>query len=320
MFVATFITKGDEMRNLDVTTLRSLMAVADHGGVTRAATALNLTQSAVSMQLKRLEEILGVALLDRTGRKVAFTGEGEQLLSYARRMVALNDEVVGRLTDTVYEGKLVFGVPHDIVYPIVPQVLKTFHTAYPRVKVELRSSSTKRLLDARAQGAVDLILTTEAHLGEGGEVLTEVPLRWVGARDGQAFRWRPLRLAFCTFCIFRPIVLQKLEAAGLDWEMAVESDDDRSVEALISADLAVGALLENSIPPHQEAISTGGALPDLGVQLINMYPSAGKNTVRDALAELVRQGFRAPVTPPPTRSGGVLPSLALTEDAASPWV
>ena len=112
------------MRNLDITTLRSFVAVADSGGVTRAAGFLHLTQSAVSMQLKRLEEMLGLSLLDRSGRGIALTASGEQLLVYARRMIALNDEVIGKLTDQAFEGQLTLGVPHDVVYPAVPQVLK----------------------------------------------------------------------------------------------------------------------------------------------------------------------------------------------------
>ena len=115
------------MRNLDVTTLRSFVAVAEQGGVTRAAAALNLTQSAVSMQLKRLEELLGQDLLDRSNRRIALTGSGELLLTYARRLVELNDEAVGRLTDDVYEGELILGAPYDVIYPVVPQVLKRFH-------------------------------------------------------------------------------------------------------------------------------------------------------------------------------------------------
>ena len=108
------------MRNLDITTLRSFVAVAESGGVTRAAGFLHLTQSAVSMQLKRLEELLGLDLFDRSGRTIALTASGEQLLVFARRMVALNDEVITRLTDQAYEGEITLGVPHDIVYPAIP--------------------------------------------------------------------------------------------------------------------------------------------------------------------------------------------------------
>uniref|UniRef100_UPI003B523D82 LysR family transcriptional regulator n=1 Tax=Roseovarius indicus TaxID=540747 RepID=UPI003B523D82 len=281
------------MRNLDMTTLRSFVAVAEQGGVTRAAAALNLTQSAVSMQLKRLEELLGQELLDRSNRRIALTGSGELLLTYARRLVDLNDEAVGRLTDEVYEGEIVLGAPYDIVYPVVPQVLKRFNSIYPRVKVHLKSSSTLKLLDAKRRGEADLILTTEEEPGPGGETLTEMPLRWVGAPGGLSWKRKPLKLAFCNVCIFRAGVLRRVDAQGIEWEMVIDSDDDRSVEALISADLAVGALLEDSIPPHLEAIQTGGALPDLGVQRINMYGADSRKDVLGELADMLRQGFAA---------------------------
>lgn len=100
------------IRNLDLTSLRSFVAIADAGGVTRAAGFLNLTQSAVSMQIKRLEEVLGCDVLDRSARKVGLTAEGEQLLGYARKMLALNDEAFHRLTTDVHEGEIVLGVPH----------------------------------------------------------------------------------------------------------------------------------------------------------------------------------------------------------------
>jgi hypothetical protein len=159
------------------------------------------------------------------------------------------------------------------------------------MKVNLKSSSTMRLHEALHKGETDLILTTEEDVKPGGETLTEMTLRWTGARDGLAWKRRPLRLAFCTVCIFRPIVLRRLDEAGIDWEMAVESEDDRSVEALISADLAVGALLEDSIPPHQEAICTGGSLPDLGIQLVNMYGAGRRDAPTEALAQMLRHEY-----------------------------
>ncbi|MEQ8290570.1 MAG: LysR family transcriptional regulator [Roseovarius sp.] len=289
------------MRNLDLTTLRSFVAVAEQGGVTRAAAALNLTQSAVSMQLKRLEELLGQDLLDRSNRRIALTNSGELLLTYARRLVELNDEAVGRLTDDVYEGELILGAPYDVIYPVVPQVLKRFNALCPRVRVQLRSSTSLKLLESLKRGEVDLILTTEEAPGQGGETLTEMPLRWVGAQGGLSWKRKPLKLAFCNVCIFRAGVLRKLDDAGIEWEMAVDSDDDRSVEALISADLAVGALLEDSVPPQLEAIQSCGALPDLGIQRINMYGADSRKEVLGELADMLRQGFaasRGPVAVP----------------------
>ena len=110
-------------RTLDLTALRSFAAVADCGGVTRAAGLLNLTQSAVSMQLKRLEEGLGTELFDRSGRRLVLTQQGEQLLGFARRMVALNDEAVAQLAHGEEQTEIRLGVPSDIVHPAVPEAL-----------------------------------------------------------------------------------------------------------------------------------------------------------------------------------------------------
>lgn len=283
------------MRNLDITTLRSFVAVADSGGVTRAAGFLHLTQSAVSMQLKRLEDLLGLELLDRSGRTIALTASGDQLLGYARRMVALNDEVISRLTDQAYEGEIVLGVPHDIVYPTIPRVLKQFHAAYPRVRVQLVSSFTVALKEQFGRGECDLILTTEARETTEGETLARRPLRWIGAPNGSAWRQRPLRLAQGRYCTFRPKVLAALDGAGIAWDMVVETESDRTIEATVSADLAVHTMIEGTEPPHLRQIEHGGSLPDLPEQMINLY---GAEPARDQmvaeLADLLRVSFCSP--------------------------
>ncbi len=280
------------MRNLDMTTLRSFVAVADQGGVTRAAVVLNLTQSAVSMQLKRLEDVLGLGLLNRTGRRIALTPSGEQMLGYARRLVALNDEVVGRLTDQVWEGEVTFGVPHDIIHPVIPRVLKQFNAAFPRVRVHLKSLYSSLLMEMHAKGEVDLILTTETACAAGGETLTEAPLRFYGAPGGIAARQRPLRFATCRNCLFRPNAIHLLDAAGIAWENAIDSDSDGAIEATVSADLAVTSKLEGTAPHHLEAIPPAAGLPDLGVQKINMYgATTPRSELVTQLAAVVRQGF-----------------------------
>ncbi len=280
------------MRNLDITTLRSFVAVADSGGVTRAAGFLHLTQSAVSMQLKRLEELLGLELLDRSGRGIALTASGEQLLGYARRMVAMNDEVIGRLTDKAYEGEIVLGVPHDVVYPAVPRVLQQFNAAFPRYRVNLLSSNTRALKEQFARGECDMIVTTEAERMPGSEELARKDLIWAGAIGGSAWRQRPLDLAFCRHCIFRPLALRALDNAGIEWNLAVDSDSDRTVEATVSADLAVQALLDGTLPPHLEKVDHGGDLPQLPQQFINFYGgSEARDEVHETLARLLRDAF-----------------------------
>ena len=135
------------MRNLDLTSLRSFVAVVESGGVTRAAQAVNKSQSAVSMQLKRLEDLLGVALHERRGRQLVLTEAGDQLLVDAKRMLAINDDVFARMTDHAFEGEILLGVPSDIIHPIVPVALKRFHAEFSGIKVQLISSYTRVLKD-----------------------------------------------------------------------------------------------------------------------------------------------------------------------------
>ena len=279
-------------RNLDMTALRAFVTVAETGGVTRAAGQLHLTQSAVSMQVKRLEEMIGQPLLERAGRGVALTAHGEQLLGYGRRILSLNDEVWSRMTDQAYEGEVTFGVPSDIVYPHIPTILRRFSIEYPRVKVHLISSYTSRLKRQMARGEVDIILTTELDVEQGGEVLENAQMFWVGAPNGSAWKVRPVRLAFNHDCIFRTYAQRALDEAEILWEMGVESDSIRTVEASVSADLAVHAALENTVDHHLEVIPHNGGLPDLPMFNINMYVSSGpQQDLAEKLAGMVRMAY-----------------------------
>ncbi len=282
-------------RNLDMTALRAFVTVAETGGVTRAAGQLHLTQSAVSMQIKRLEDMLNQPLLERSGRGVALTAHGEQMLGYGRRILALNDEVWSRMTDQAFEGEVTFGVPADIVYPHIPDILRRFSIEYPRVKVNLISSYTSRLKRQMARGEVDMILTTELDLDQGGEVLENAKMVWVGAPNGSAWKNRPIRLAFNHDCIFRTFAQRALDEADIRWEMGVESDSIRTVEASVSADLAVHAALEGTVNQHMEVIGDSGNLPELPMFNINMYIAGGpQQDLANRLAVFVRAAYGRP--------------------------
>lgn len=276
-------------RTLDLVALRSFVAVVDAGGVTRAAGLLNLTQSAVSMQLKRLEESLELGLFARAARKLTLTPEGEQLLGFARRMLALNDEALARLTSAAFEGEIRLGVPHDIVYPAIPGILKRLAARYPRVRVNLVSSFTLLLKEGFQRGELDVILTTEESPGAGAERMGERPLVWVGAEEGMIWQKRPLRIGFKDTCIFRRKAVAALDAAGIAWEMAVDGESEQAIEATVAADLAVSARLTNAMPPGMMPIDAKGVLPDLGSQVICLYAAP---TLTGEAADLLKQELR----------------------------
>lgn len=287
MIVGEYITELDMPRNLDLTALRSFVAVADAGGVTRAAGLLNLTQSAVSMQLKRLEDSLSTPLFQRAARKLSLTPEGAQLMGPARRMLELNDEALARLGVDSCEGEIRLGVPHDIVYPAIPGILKRLAGQYPRLRITLTSSFTTLLKDAFQRGELDVIVTTEDRPGPGGEVISAQRLVWIGAEEGGAFARRPVRLGFKDTCIFRPTAQSALDAAGIPWELAFEGDSEQAAEALVAADLAISARLSGRFPPGTVEI-TGQGLPDLGGLSICQYraPTAKNEAAEALMAEL----------------------------------
>lgn len=279
-------------RNLDLTSLRSFVAVVDAGGVTRAAGLLNLTQSAVSMQIKRLEDGLGLGLFARAARRLSLTPEGEQLLGYARKMLALNDEALARLTADDFVGEIRLGVPHDIVFPAIPGILKRLAADYPRVRVTLESAFTLRLKERFARGDSDLIITTEDQPGEGAERLAERELVWIGAPDGTAWQRRPLRLAFEEACIFRPRAIAALDAAGIPWEMGFSGQSEHVMETTTAADLAVTVRLRGGVPPGCEVVEAGNALPSLGTTQICIYDAGiQKGEVIERLKDELRLAY-----------------------------
>ncbi len=281
-------------RNLDLSALRSFVTVADVGGVTRAAGYLNLTQSAVSMQIKRLEDSLGLSLFLRAARKLALSPDGEQLLSYGRRMLALNDEALSLLSAQACAGEIRLGVPHDVVYPAIPGILKRMAQAYPRVRINLVSSFTILMKQDFARGAFEVMLTTEETPDAGAEVLSSRALVWVGAAEGNAWQRRPLRLGFKDTCIFRPRAQLALEEAGIPWEMATGGESEQAVNATVAADLAVTVRMVGSIPEGMAPIAGDNHLPSVGEMKLALYRAGRRNDeAMDLLVSELRCAYGA---------------------------
>lgn len=227
------------MRHLDLAALRSLVAISETRSVTQAAAMNFLTQSAVSMQMKRLEQQTGTKLTERVGRGVSLTDDGEKLASYARQMLAINDEAWTRLVNDEFDGEVTLGVPFDIVNPHIPIILREARDRYPRIKVKLVSLLTCYLKERFAEGTIDIAITTEARFDRRAEELVRTDMHWWGACGGHAHRQSPLPVAICRNCAMKPEVTRVLGKAGIPWEFVSDSDTDAAVHAMVSADLAV---------------------------------------------------------------------------------
>jgi len=283
---------GNRLRNFDLGTLRSFVTIADAGSMTRAAARLFMTQSAISMQIKRLETGLGFSVLERSGQGMTPTAEGEQLLHFAQQMLALNDEAMGRLTSPEFEGQIRLGVPGDVIYPHIPVILREFGRDYPRVQVRLSSAQTYTLKRELQEGLQDIVLTTEKSASSGGQVISTQPLVWTGAADGVAWKKRPLPLGFAKICAFKSGVTGALDEAGIDWVDIVTSADATASEAMTSADLCVTAELESAIHSSRVIIDHGGQLPDLPRHSIVLYSSDNpENRIAGTLVEYLRRAY-----------------------------
>jgi DNA-binding transcriptional LysR family regulator len=285
-------------RNLDLASLRSLVTVIDAGGMTRAANRLNLTQSAVSMQIKRLEEVLSCKLLERHGRLMRPTAEGEELISFARRLVGLNDEAIDRLTVPRFEGTLRFGVPYDIVHPYVPDVLRRFGSEYPRLSIKLTTGMSADLREALDKSQHDIILTTESRPGKNGRAILRQPLVWTGAPQGRAWKQRPLPIAFTRNCMFRAPSIAALDRQGIAWVDAVSTMSDDAAVVASAADLGVRADLTSSRLQGIVPIDHQDSLPSLPNYCVVVYCARGPNReAAELLAQMLEQEFSASAHP-----------------------
>jgi DNA-binding transcriptional LysR family regulator len=180
---------------LDLDQLQSFCAIADCGSFTEAARRMNKTQSAVSMQIKRLEERLGYALLTRDGRSVSLTEQGEAVHLRARRMLKLNAEIMDLYADGDLVGTIRFGVPDDYAVRLLPVILSSFRRTHPKIVVDVRCQPSEDLLDGMKRGRYDLIVFTQGAQGEYGELFRTEKMFWVASHGGQALSMVPLPIA-----------------------------------------------------------------------------------------------------------------------------
>lgn len=282
--------------NLDVSLLRAFVAVVDSGGMTAAGGVLNLTQAAVSQQVKRLEDMLGEELITRDRRGMKLTSAGERLFGRAKRLLALNDEIWTEMTTPVYEGEVRLGIPSDIITTYLPTFLKNFARSYPKVQVCLRSGSSAKLRSELGAGKVDMVLATELACDSDGENLIMDRLVWVGAPGGEAAYQRPLPVSIgCSDCAFRAPIRDALQQAGIEWRSVSEVTNTTAQVATVAADIAVMAWMASTVPEGLEVLGRDSGLPPLPPFTVNLYlPKAGGSAIVQELARHVRQALSAP--------------------------
>ena len=277
---------------IDTELLRTFVAIADHGGFTRAGEMLNRTQSAVSMQMKRLEEdVVQRALFQRDGRQVRLTAEGQVLLGYARRILRLHGEMLTTLREPHMVGSVRIGTPDDYVMRFLPGILSRFAQAYPLVQVEVHCESSSQLLQRQD---LDLSIVTRKPGTEIGQLLRQERFVWAEAIGFNPHEQSTLPLAmFNTDCFCRTWACNALEAMERDYRVAYTSPSLSAIMAVVSAGLAVTAQLQSLITADMRILGEADGLPELPMcSIVLLRNPLSPSPVIECLAEHIADGFR----------------------------
>ncbi|MCO4173988.1 LysR family transcriptional regulator [Aeromonas veronii] len=239
---------------LDPLLLRSFVAIIDTGSFTRAGERVHLTQSTISQQIRRLEQQLGCPLLDRSGRQVVATAEGEKLLGLARRILAL----LAQAEEQVSEGSLSLslGVPEDFAAGAITPVLAAFARDYPEVRLEVESGLSHHIWQRFEAGELDLALVKQTR-GQGAPLASwREPLVWVDSRDWPARERDPLPLVvFPSEGLYRRQMTEALDGLGRRWRIAYVSASLASLQGAVSAGIGVSLLPKRLMPADQLALT-----------------------------------------------------------------
>lgn len=282
---------------LDTDVLQTFVAIAETGSFTRAARQVFRTPSALSMQIKRLEETLGRPLFVRQARQVSLTPEGELLLSYGRRLLKLNEEAVAQFLSPALEGTVRFGSPDDVGTRILPGVLAQFARSHPAVQVDVMTGASVEMVRRLDAGELDLILVTADNEGMEpgrGEVVYSEPLVWACREGGIAPRRSPLPLALANHgCAWRRSALKALDRVGIAYRVAYTSENCSGQEAAMLADLAIAPFPSSLVRAPLRKVDPAIGLPPLGEYQVLLIRRSGIGPAGEALAGHVVEAFRS---------------------------
>ena len=252
--------------NLDLDVLRTLVAAQRLGGFNRAAEQVGRSQSAVSQQIHRLEERIGQKLFRKRGRALEPTEAGEMVLSYARRLLELNDEAVAAVRGVAVEGAVRFGLPGDFAETWLPMALGRFKRAHPGVLVEAVVDRNTLLLEQLDAGQLDLVVALGLAARDDADPIATLPLAWIGPA-GDELPWRagePVPLAvFAVPCFFRHTATQALDAAGRAWTVTFTSPSLPGLWAAVAAGLGITLRTTAGLPDTLRVLGAAEGLPKL---------------------------------------------------------
>lgn len=278
---------------IDLDLLNTLVAIAEGGSFSAAAAEVGRTPSAVSMQVKKLEDILGRPVFIRDSRKVSLTLDGELLLEHARRMLALNREVVSRFIAPEVTGQVRLAAPDDVAERFLPDMLSNFAASYPGVAVTVAIGGTNEMVEGFRKGRIDLALVTMESAGEVAHLTDEVMVEeivWAVKRGGIAVEQDPLPISvWDENCPWRAACITGLKRDGRAWRIAFQSAHTSAQKAAIMADLAVSVLPRSALTDDIIEAAPEYGLPPLPLYRLGLLakdnPSAHVQVAGDHLRE-----------------------------------
>lgn len=283
--------------NLDSDLLRTLVAISDAKNFTKASKIVGRTQSAVSVQMKKLEDIVGECLFERGPRGVTLTLPGEQLVKDAKRIISLLDQAVSSLQSDPLDGFVRIGIPEEYGGTILPSVLSTFSKMHPKVEVTVHSASSSELRRAFDTGELDLIVIHEDAAMIGGEVLVNDPLVWVTSDTHIQHECDPMPIATCERgCWWRSWAIDTLDQRQTNYRVAYESNSIYGLQTAVSSGIAVAVLSQSQVPSDCRELTAAEGYPPLqGSSVVLRQQTQGKCSTIAGMARVVREAFQTPL-------------------------
>jgi DNA-binding transcriptional LysR family regulator len=270
---------------IDVDQLRTFIAIAETGSFTRAAEVVNKTQSAVSMQMKRLEERIDRPIFARDGRASKLTEDGARLLDYARRIVKLNVETLAAFSDAELSGRVRLGVPDDYADRYLPEIMARFSRVYPGVELTVICEPSSDLLERIDANEIDLAIVTNCESKRASETFRRERLLWVTSNRHPTHLEERLPLALGRpTCSWRRVAIERLEKIGRPYRVLYSSSNAGAVAVL--AGMAVSVLPESGLRPGMRVLTAAEGFPELPSCRIGLVRNAHEaSALADALAE-----------------------------------